>query len=185
MIVTIEVAAEASGPRMVADLGTGSGAIGLSMAKELPIADTTVWITDMSEDALAVARANLAGIGRAASNVRVGAGSWFDALPEQEFFDVVVSNPPYVAEGSPMLDALVREWEPARALFAGADGLDDIRVLVSGASAHLRPDGWLVLEIGADQGRVVSGLFGDHGFVDVEIRSDLAGRDRVVLGRTP
>lgn len=182
--VAIGLAAEIPGPRTVADLGTGSGAIGLSMAQELPVDGTTVWMTDVSEDALDVARANLAGIGRAASNVRIGAGSWFEALPEQERFDVIVSNPPYVADGSPLLESSVLEWEPARALFAGADGFDDIRVLVSGAGVRLRRGGWLVLEIGADQGRAVSDLLIDHGFVDVEIRPDFAGHDRVAIGRT-
>ena len=88
-------------PITVADLGTGSGAIGLALADELPLDGTTVWITDVSEAALDVARANLAGIGRSAANVRVAAGSWFDALEAGMRFDVIVSNPPYVAEGSP------------------------------------------------------------------------------------
>jgi release factor glutamine methyltransferase len=183
--VAIELAARAVGPRLVADLGTGSGAIGLSLAVELPVDDTTVWLTDVSDDALAVARANLAGIGRAAINVRIGAGSWFEALPDGVRFDVIVSNPPYVADASPMLEPSVLDWEPAAALFAGIDGLDDIRVLVAGAGQHLRHGGWLVLEIGADQGPAVQGLFTDHGFVDVEVRPDPAGHDRVAVGRAP
>ncbi|MDJ0769363.1 MAG: peptide chain release factor N(5)-glutamine methyltransferase [Ilumatobacter sp.] len=183
--VAIELAAARPTTRTVADLGTGSGAIGLALADELPLEGTTVWITDVSEAALAVARANLAGIGRAATNVRVGVGSWFEALPADQHFDVIVSNPPYVAEGSPELDDSVAAWEPAEALLAGVDGLDDICELVAGASERLRPGGWLVLEIGADQGDVVRRLFDDHDFVDVEIRHDLAGRDRVALGRRP
>src|SRR5690606_5475776 len=103
-------------------------------------------------DALAVARANLAGIGRAARNVRVGHGDWFAALPAGATFDVIVSNPPYVADESPLLDASVAAWEPAVALFAGRDGLDALRAIIGGAPAHLAPDGWLVLEIGSDQG---------------------------------
>ncbi|MFP5487055.1 MAG: peptide chain release factor N(5)-glutamine methyltransferase [Acidimicrobiia bacterium] len=169
--------------RRVADLGTGSGAIGLSLATELPFEGTTVWITDVSEDAVALARANLAGIGRAATNVRVGAGSWFDALPEGERFDVIVSNPPYVADDSELLDDAVRDWEPAGALFAGPDGLDDVRALVAGAPDRLAPGGWLVLEIGADQGAAVRALLDAAGFVDVEIRPDLAGLDRIAIGR--
>jgi len=182
--VAIELAAQVPARRLVADLGTGSGAIGLSIATELPIDGTTVWLTDTSNDALAVARANLAGIGRAASNVRIGAGFWFDALPAGERFDVIVSNPPYVADASPMLDASVLDWEPAGALFAGADGLDDIRVLVAGAPSRLRPGGWLVLEIGADQGDTVASLLDDHRYADVAIRPDLAGHDRIAVGRT-
>jgi release factor glutamine methyltransferase len=166
----------------VADLGTGSGAIGLSLAVELPLVGTTVWITDVSDDALDVARANLAGIGRAAVNVRVAAGSWFDALPADVELDVIVSNPPYVADGSALLDASVRDWEPAGALFAGPDGLDAIRLLVSGAPRHLRPGGWLVLEHGLDQGPAVRSLLEMAGYDAIETRVDLAGHERLTLG---
>ena len=181
--VAIELAAAAPGPRLVADLGTGSGAIGLSLAAELPLFDTTVWITDVSEEAIAVARANLAGIGRGASNVRVGVGSWFEALPAGERFDVIVSNPPYVANGSPDLAAGVADWEPAAALFSGDDGLDDIRTLVAGAHDHMRDGGWLVLEIGFEQGNAVAELMERARFRDVEVRPDLAGHDRLAVGR--
>ena len=181
--VAIELAAACSPTRAVADLGTGSGAIGLSMAFELPRRGTIVWITDASGDAVDVARANLAGIGPAATNVRVAQGSWFDALPGDEQFDVIVSNPPYVALDSPDLAERVVEWEPASALFSGDDGLDDIRTIVSGAPDRLRPGGSLVLEIGADQGAAVATIMRDAGFVDVEIRPDLTGRDRVAVGR--
>jgi release factor glutamine methyltransferase len=181
----IEIAAALDPPRLVADLGTGSGAIGLSLAAELPLAGTTVWMTDKDEDALAVARSNLAGIGRAARNVRIAAGSWFDALPNGERFDVIVSNPPYVAEGSRQLDESVAKWEPADALLAGAGGLDAIRAIVGGASEHLTDGGWLVLEIGADQGEAVRQLFERAGLEQVQIRQDHAGRDRIALGRRP
>jgi release factor glutamine methyltransferase len=181
--VAIVLAAAVPAPRRVADLGTGSGAIGLAMADELPIDGTEVWITDRDEDALAVARANLAGIGRAAKNVRVGAGTWFDALPPGERFDVIVSNPPYVAEGSELLDESVRAWEPATALYGGPDGLAAIRRLVTGGRDHLVAGGWLVLEIGSDQGDAVGGLLAAAGYRDVEIRPDLAGHDRVAVGR--
>ena len=183
--VAIERARSFEPIRRVVDLGTGSGAIGLAVATELPLDGTTVWITDVSDDALAVARANLAGIGRAAKNVRVGAGSWFEALPPDERFDVVVSNPPYVAEGSEHLAESVREWEPAAALFAGPDGLADLRVIVTGAVDHLVPGGWLVLEIGADQGDAVHDLLTRAGYVEVAIRPDLAGHDRIAVGRRP
>jgi release factor glutamine methyltransferase len=174
-----------TGSVVAVDLGTGSGAIGLSLAQELPLTGTTVWITDRSEDALEVARANLAGVGRCATNVRVAAGDWFDALPADLLADVVVANPPYVADESPELAASVRDWEPAEALFAGSDGLDDLRRLVADAPAHLRPGGWLVLEIGADQGAAVADLLHRHGYVEVAIRPDLAGRDRIAIGRRP
>lgn len=168
--------------RVVADLGTGSGAIGLALADELPIAGTEVWLTDVSDEALDVARANLAGIGRAAANVRLAAGSWFDALPPDLRFDAVVSNPPYVAEGSPDLEAHVAEWEPALALFGGVDGLDHVRRIVAGARDLLLPGGWVLLEIGSDQGAAVRELLVNHGYTDVEILPDPAGHDRVAVG---
>jgi release factor glutamine methyltransferase len=183
--IAIGFASRCEPTRTVADLGTGSGAIGLSMAYELPRQGTEVWITDASADAIDVARANLAGIGPAGANVRVALGSWFEALPHGVQFDVIVSNPPYVAVGSPDLDATVGEWEPASALFAGADGLDDIRLLAAGAPDRLRPGGVLVLEIGADQGRAVDDVLRRAGLVDVEIRRDLSDRDRVAIARRP
>lgn len=181
--VAIELAGAAPPPITVADLGTGSGAIGLALADELPDRGVSVWLTDRSLDALDLARANLAGIGRRAANVRIAAGDWFDALPPDVMLDVAVANPPYVATHSPDLDAAVRAWEPHEALFGGDDGLDDIRRLIGDAPERLRIGGWLVLEIGADQGAATTALLTDRGYVDVEIRRDLAGRDRVAIGR--
>ena len=169
--------------RRIVDLGTGSGAVGLALADELPLEATEVWITDVSEDAVALASANLAGIGRAARNVRVATGDWFEALPPETMFDVVVSNPPYVAEGSPLLDDAVLDWEPAGAVLAGPDGLDAYRVLVPGAYERLVEGGWLVLEIGTDQGTTVTRLCRRAGFADVDVRADLAGHDRIVIAR--
>jgi release factor glutamine methyltransferase len=183
--VALEKAAAIGPQRVVVDLGTGSGAIGLALAHELPRQGTTVWITDASPDALDVARANIAGIGPAGANVRVAYGSWFDALPVDVTADVVVANPPYVAVGSPDLATDVDEWEPHGALFGGADGLDDIRHIVANARARLVAGGWLVLEIASDQGAAVGGLLADVGFVDVEIRPDLAGHDRIAVARSP
>lgn len=181
--VALEKAARVGPTRVVADLGTGSGAIGLALAYELPRAGTTVWITDVSTEALDVARANIAGLGPAGVNVRTASGSWFEALPADVRCDVIVSNPPYVAVGSPDLEAVVGDWEPHGALFSGPDGLDDLRRIVAAAPGRLRDGGWLVLEIGADQAVAVAGLLRDAGFVDVEVRPDLAGLDRIALGR--
>lgn len=183
--VAIELASTFGPTRTVLDLGTGSGAIGLALADELPRTGTTVWLTDASADAVAVARANLAGIGRAAQNVRVAVGDWFEALPDAERFDLIVSNPPYVADGSTDTERIVTDWEPASALFAGPDGLDDLRVIITEAPRWLSPGGWLVVEHGFDHGTAVSELFRHAGFVDVETRQDLAGRDRIGLGRRP
>ena len=183
--VAIDLARSFEPTRSLLDLGTGSGVIGLSLAAELPIDGTTVWITDASADALDVARANLAGLGRAGRNVRVGEGPWFDAVPAELRFHVVVSNPPYIAIGSAEVDASVVDWEPAGALFAGHDGLDDIRTIVEAAPDRLVPGGWLVLEIGADQGAAVASLLHHRGLIDVAIHPDLAGHDRIALARRP
>ena len=176
-----------SRPRRVADLGTGSGAIGLSLAAELPLDSVEVWLADVSADALDVARANLAGLGRRAGCVRVVEGSWFDALPSElrATFDLVIANPPYIAEGDPEVEPSVLDWEPHGALFAGADGLDHVRAIVRDAASWLTPDGWLVMEIGGTQGPAVAELLTDRGFRDVEIRPDLSGLDRTAIARRP
>jgi release factor glutamine methyltransferase len=181
----IEHAKERSPRRVVVDLGTGSGAIALACAAELSIEGTTVWGTDVSEEALAVARANAAGLGRAAANVRLAAGPWFEALPPdlRGEIDVVVSNPPYIAEGDDEVAAEVLEWEPRGALFSGHDGLADIRHLIDHARSWLRPGGVLLLEIGYRQGDEVRRLLADAGYGDIEIRQDLAGRDRIAYAR--
>lgn len=182
--VALDLARTLPGPVTVVDLGTGSGAIGLSLAHELPAEGVTVWLTDASSDALDVARANLAGIGRRAANVRIAEpGRWFDALPPGTVVDVAVANPPYIADGSPLVDESVARWEPHAALFAGKDGLDDVRAIAATAPRRLRRGGWLVLEIGADQGPAVARLLRAHMYVSVEILPDLAGRDRVAVAR--
>ena len=170
---------------LCADLGTGSGAIGLALASELPLAGTTVWLTDASADALDVARANTAGIGRAASNVRIAGGHWYDALPRElaGAFDIVVSNPPYIAHSDARVEPIVRDFEPHEALFSGADGLDAVRVIARDAAKWLAADGWLVLEIGSGQAAATQALLRDAGLVDVDVHRDLAGHDRVAVGR--
>ena len=136
--VAIDLARGLPRPLTLADLGTGSGAIGLALADELPLDGVSIWLTDASPDAIDVARANLAGIGRRGANVRIAEGSWFDALPAGVVADLVVANPPYVATGSSLVDEAVVAWEPHDALFAGSDGLDAIRVLVAGAPSRVR-----------------------------------------------
>jgi release factor glutamine methyltransferase len=181
--IAIELAGRVPGPRVVVDVGTGSGAIGLSCAFELPLDDTTVWLTDVSDEALDVARANLAGLGRAARNVRIVSGDWLDALPAEVRADVIVSNPPYVAIGDPTIAAEVRDWEPAVALFGGGDGLDAYRAIADAAVRRLAPGGSIVLEIGSTQGRAITDLLRAAGCHDVEIRPDHAGLDRVAVGQ--
>ena len=183
----LELARGVADQRRVVDLGTGSGAIGLSLAAELPITGTEVWLTDYSTDAVDVARANAIGLGRAAANVRVSHGSWFDALPVdvRGEIDVVVSNPPYIADGDPEVAESVLEYEPHTALFAGDDGLDDVRTIARDARDWLRSGGWLVMEIGYQQGDAVKALFEGFGFVDVAIANDLTGRPRIAEARNP
>ncbi len=166
----------------VADLGTGSGAIALAIASERPLTD--VWATDRSPEALAVARANLTGIGRAAGRVRLHEGHWFDALPGElrGSLAVVVSNPPYVGEHEP-LDAEVADWEPLTALRSGPTGLDDLVTIVDGAVEWLAPDGVLVVEHAPSQAQAVTGLAASVGFSEVLLRQDLAGRDRATIAR--
>ncbi len=165
------------------DLGTGSGAIGLSLARELPLEGVAIWCSDLDADALDVARANLAGLGRFGRNVQIVHGSWWSAMPAGLEVDLVVSNPPYIAESDPEVDADVREWEPVQALYSGADGLDAIRQIVDGARDYVRSDGAIVLEIGHTQGSAVTMILEDAGWVEVDIRLDLAGRDRIAVGR--
>ncbi|MEY4015488.1 MAG: protein methyltransferase HemK [Actinomycetota bacterium] len=171
----------------IADLGTGSGAVGLSLLHELPFESAEVWMTDVSEDALHVARANAAGVGRNAVGARFGHGHWYAALSEdlRGSLDAIVSNPPYIAAGDPLVGDSVLKWEPHNALFAGADGLSDLRVLVSGASDWLVPGGLLAVEMGFTQGTEVSQLFTSAGFTNVSVHKDLAGLDRFVTGLAP
>ena len=169
-----------TGPVTVADLGTGSGAIALSVAVEHVHA--TVWATDASPDALAVARANIAGTGRPGGRVRVAEGSWFEALPVElrGTLDLVVSNPPYVAAGDD-LPPEVRDWEPDAALVAGDRGTEHLEHIVSEAPAWLRPGGALVVELAPHQAATVAELARAVGFASAEVGQDLSGRDRMVV----
>lgn len=161
------------------DLGTGSGAIALSLAVERP--GLAVWATDSSPAALEVATANLAGTGRAGRAVRIVDGDWYGALPDELLgaVDLIVSNPPYVADDDPLPDE-VAAWEPRSALLAGPEGLDAIRAIVAGAGRWLRPGGALVVEIGERQGPAVVALVEAAGY-DGTVHPDLAGRDRILV----
>ncbi len=164
----------------VADLGTGSGAIALAIATERPRA--RVVATDRSEAALAVAQGNAVAHGLA-GRVAFRQGDWFAPLAGERF-DLVASNPPYIADGDPHLARGDLRHEPASALSSGADGLDAIRLLVAVAPSHLESGGWLLLEHGFDQGPAVRALLDAAGFVEVATVQDLERRDRVSLGRT-
>lgn len=171
---------------VVVDLGTGSGAIGLSLLQESPIGSLEVWLADASHDALDVARANLTGIGRHGMSAHIAHGSWYAALPDElrGTIDVVVSNPPYIAIDDPEVEQKVREWEPGVALFSPEDGLADIREIVAGASAWLRPGGVLAIEIGHRQSEDVANLCTKAGLIGVEVHADSSGRLRFVTAVT-
>ena len=162
----------------VADLGTGSGAIALAIAKERPRA--AVIATDASDAALEIARRNAAR--NRIGNVEFRAGDWFVPLAG-ETFDLIASNPPYIAEGDPHLDEGDLRFEPASALSSGRDGFDALRSIVGAAPLHLSNGGWLLLEHGWEQGAAVRALLAQAGFTDVETARDLEDRDRVTLGR--
>ncbi len=168
----------------VVDLGTGSGAIGLSVAVECPQA--RVFATDVSADALAVARANLAGLGRAAARVSLHEGDWFDALPAalRGAVDVVVSNPPYIGTGEE-LPPVIADWEPPVALWSGPAGHEAVEQVIGGASQWLRPGGSLVMEVASHRAQQTANMVAETGFAEVRVEHDLAGLERVVIGRLP
>ena len=161
----------------IADLGTGSGAIALALASERPQA--RVLATDASAAALEVARRNAAR--NDIVNVAFRQGDWLEPLAGERF-DLIASNPPYIAQGNPHLGRGDLRFEPATALASGADGLDALRTLARDAPTHLVPGGWLLLEHGWDQGAAVRGLLRDAGFQRIETLRDLEDRERVTLG---
>lgn len=168
----LEVLRDRVAPRVI-DLGTGSGAIALAIQSQRP--DARVEAVDRSADALAVARANAQRLGL---GVRFRQANWLQGAGT---YDLVVSNPPYIAEDDPHLPAL--RHEPREALAAGRDGLDDLRAIAAAAPAHLAPGGWLLLEHGWDQAPAVRELLAAAGFCDVASRHDLGGHARCSGGR--
>jgi len=166
----------------LADLGTGSGAIALALASERSQAQ--VLATDASPGALAVAARNAAR--HELRNVRFAEGGhdWYAPLQGTRF-DLIASNPPYIASDDPHLEQGDLRFEPATALASGVDGLDDIRRIVDGGQAHLLPGGWLLIEHGWDQGAAIRGLFEVAGFAEVQTVQDLEQRDRITVGRRP
>ncbi len=168
-------------PLSLLELGTGSGIIAITLALEAP--DTEVHAVERSPEALAVAQQNAKALG--ADRIHWHAGSWWQALASPRRFDLIVSNPPYIAAGDHHLQQGDLRFEPPQALAAGPDGLDDLRIIIGGAPAHLNPGGWLLLEHGYDQEAPVQALLRDAGFADVFTRRDLAGQPRVSGGRWP
>ena len=166
-------------PLSLLELGTGSGIIAITLALEAP--DTEVHAVERSPEALAMAQRNAKALG--ADHIHWHAGSWWQALASPRRFDLIVSNPPYIAANDHHLQQGDLRFEPPQALAAGPDGLDDLRIIIGGAPAHLPPGGWLLLEHGYDQEAPVQALLRDAGFADVFTRRDLAGQPRVSGGR--
>ena len=165
------------------DLGTGSGAIALSIAAERQ--RVRVWATDQSAAALEVASANLAGLGgHRATRVRLGQGTWWSALPSElkGQVDLIVSNPPYVSSGEmPSLDPTVRDWEPLDALEAGPTGTEAIEFILAGAGDWLRSGAAAVIEIAPRQAEAAKGIARQNGFTEARVERDLAGRERALV----
>ena len=167
-------------PARLLDLGTGSGAIALALARERPAAQVTA--TDASAEALEVARRNA--VEHDLANVRFAHGDWYVPVAGERF-DLIASNPPYIAAGDAHLAQGDLRFEPASALASGGDGLDALRVIAAGAPAHLAPGGWLLVEHGYAQGAAVRALFARAGLEAVETVRDLEDRDRVTVGFWP
>lgn len=176
--LVLEKLAPCVAPRCV-DLGTGSGVIAVSLKLECPQAK--VWATDFSTAALNMASSNAAKLGAA---VEFRQGSWLAPLAGERF-ELIVSNPPYVAAGDPHLALNGLPFEPQSALTDGSDGLECIRTIVATAGVHLVPGGWLLFEHGYDQGEACRNLLHLAGFQDVFTQTDLAGTDRISGGRQP
>ena len=180
LLVERALALHPGGEARVADLGTGSGAIALALASARP--RWRIVATDLSADALAVARANAAAL--SLEHVEMVQGDWLTCLPARTFH-LLLSNPPYLAAADPGLRLAELMREPRLALVAGEDGLAALRGIIRAAPGHLEPGGWLLLEHGATQAAAVAGALVARGFAQVRSHQDLAGRERMTEGQWP
>ncbi len=165
-------------PLKVLDLGTGSGAIALAIASERP--DTEILASDACAQALEVARCNAESL--KLPDIQLCLSDWFKNIPEYQF-DLIVSNPPYIAPDDPLLETNVQRFEPQSALLAAENGLEAIRQIISGSRNYLKPGGWLMLEHGYNQAEAVQGLLKQYGFKNIQTVKDLNRLDRVNMGQ--
>ena len=180
LLVETALALLPAGPARVLDLGTGTGAIALALASERP--GWTLVGVDRVPEAVALAERNRVRLKR--GNARFCESHWFSALAGERF-QMILANPPYIAADDRHLGEGDVRFEPASALVAGPDGLDDIRAIIEQAPAYLEAGGWLLLEHGFDQAAAVRDLFAARGFITVESRRDLGGHERISLGSFP
>ncbi len=162
----------------ILDLGTGTGAIAIAIASERPLANITA--TDINEDTLKIAQMNAAT--HNINNIHFEHANWFE-ITNIDTYDLVVSNPPYICIDDPQLKLGDVQFEPVSALASGKYGLDDLRIIIQESCNHLNPNGWLMVEHGYNQGKVIRQLFIDNGFTSTSTIKDYSGLERVSIGQ--
>ena len=178
--IALDAIKKVAGTVKVLDLGTGSGAIALAIAHSTN--NVAVTATDQSLQALKIAQQNVRNL-KLDTRVKFKQGSWYQALEENDLFDVIVSNPPYIAKGDVHLGQEDLRFEPQSALTDNLDGLSCLKVIIFGANAHLQPEGLIAVEHGFDQGKAVMGMMAEAGLRDIQNHADLAGHPRVSTAR--
>lgn len=180
--IALDEIAKLNAPSTILDLGTGSGAIALSIASACP--DASLVATDQSIDALLIAQQNAQSL-KLSSRVQFAQGNWYEAIVPKSRFNIIVSNPPYIADQDPHLKLGDLRFEPISALSDHASGLTCLETIISGAQSHLMPGGLLAVEHGFDQSKEVVELLDLANFEQIQVHLDLAGHCRAASGRSP